>query len=351
MLQTNPETAEATNESSASASGVGDVASQSKDLASNPGDVPGEVDVSIDSVWSTIDNMVDGFVNRLPFLLVGVLVFVLFYVLGRFVRRLVRNFTQDKRSANVGRVLGRIAQWTLIFLGLLIGLAVIAPSVTPAKLLTSLGVGGVAVGFAFKDILQNFMAGLLILLGEPFRVGDQIVSGDHEGTVESIETRATNIRTYDGRKVVIPNSQIYTNPVVVNTAFEHVRSQYDVGIGYGDDLREAARVMLETMKGLDSVSDDPAPDVVVTELAGSSVVLRARWWSKAERAEVVHTGDEVIAGIKEALDRAGIDMPYPTQVTLLHDQTEATDGDRTRQREGWPAGDDPPQPRPIAAGN
>ncbi|EMI17426.1 mechanosensitive ion channel protein MscS [Rhodopirellula maiorica SM1] len=317
------------------------------DDVANPKDVPGEVDVNIDTVWGTVDNMIDSFLDRLPFLLVGIVVFAIFYFVAKLVRRFIRSSTHGKSSANLGRVMGRVAQWVLVFVGLILAVAIMAPSVTPGKLLTSLGIGGVAIGFAFKDILQNFMAGLLILLNEPFKIGDQIVSGDHEGTVESIKTRATLIKTYDGKRVVIPNSQIYTNPVVVNTAYDCIRTQYDVGVGYGDDLRHAAKVILQTLQNTEGVVSDPAPDVVATELGGSSVVLRARWWTASERVNVVRTGNAVISDIKKALDDAGIDMPYPTNVTLLHDQTEDCDGDRTQQREGWPAGENPPNPRPI----
>lgn len=309
----------------------------------NSGDKPGQVDVSLDTAWVTIDNMVDAVVARLPHMAIALVIFVVFYIIAKIVRSVIRNTTAERQSANVGKVMGRISQWVIIFLGLMIAVAVVAPTVTPGRVLATLGVGGVAIGFAFKDILQNFMAGLLILLREPFQVGDQIVSGDHEGTVESIETRATMIKTYNGRRVVIPNSQIYTNPVVVNTAYDTQRSQYDVGIGYGDDLREAAKVILKAVKASPGVLEDPAPEVLVVELAGSTVNLRPRWWCKSDRASVVNTSHEVIANIKEALDEANIDMPYPTSVQLFHDQTESTDGDRTRQREGWPAGDNPPE--------
>lgn len=311
-------------------------------------DETGKVDVSAATIWETVDNLVDGFIDRLPFLLIGIVVFVASWFVSKSVRGLIRRYTKGKDSANVGRVLGRLAQWGLIFVGLLIAVAIMAPSVTPAKLLTSLGIGGVAIGFAFKDILQNFMAGLLILLREPFQIGDQIISGDFEGTVQSIETRATMIKTYDGRLVVIPNSQIYTNPVVVNTAFECQRSHYDIGIGYGDDLRRAKQVILDAVRSVEGVLSDPAPEVLVVELAGATVNLRARWWTAPDRASVVHASDEVIACVKEALDEAMIDMPYPTQVVLFHDQTEETDGDRTQQREGWPAGNSPPRARTIA---
>lgn len=312
-------------------------------------DEPGKVDVSAATVWETIDGIIDGFLDRLPFIVLGAAVFGLFYFLARVAGRMVRRATEGKSSANLGKVMGRISQWALMFVGLVIAVTIIAPSVTPAKLLTSLGIGGVAIGFAFKDILQNFMAGLLILLREPFRVGDQIISGDFEGTVESIETRATIIKTYDGRRVVVPNSQIYTNPVMVNTAHDSRRSQYDIGIGYGDDHREAARVIQRAMERTDGVLSDPAPDVLVVELAGSSVNLRARWWTASDRASVVGVANDVLSNVKEDLDAAHIDMPYPTRVVLFHDQTEETDGDRTRQREGWPTGEAPPKPRTIAS--
>lgn len=316
---------------------------------SNPiQDKTGEVDVSVASIWETIDNLVDGFIDRLPFIAIAVVIFIVFWILGSLARKVIKNATKGKRSANLGRVLGRLGQWALIFIGLVIAVAVVAPSVTPGRLMASLGVGGVAIGFAFKDILQNFMAGILILLREPFNIGDQIVSGDYEGTVESIETRATMIKTYDGRRVVIPNSQIYTNPVVVNTAFDSKRSQYDVGVGYGDNLQEAMDVTLAAVKSVEGVLREPVPDVLVSALAGSTVNLRARWWTKSDRASEVQVSNLVIAAIKTALDDAAIDMPYPTQVVLFHDQTEETDGDRTRQREGWPAGNEPPKARTVA---
>jgi small conductance mechanosensitive channel len=116
-------------------------------------------------------------------------------------------------------------------------------------LIQLLGISGVAIGFAFRDILQNFLAGILILLTEPFQIDDQIVFKGFEGTVENIETRATTIRTYDGRRIVIPNSELFTNSVTVNTAFDNRRLEYDVGIGYGDDIRaNASKLLLITTK-------------------------------------------------------------------------------------------------------
>jgi small-conductance mechanosensitive channel len=224
------------------------------------------------------------------------------------------------------------------------------PSFTPADLVGALGIGSVAIGFAFKDILQNFLAGLLILVTRPFGVGDQIRFKDYEGTVEDIQTRATYIKTYDGRRVIIPNGELYTNSVTVNTAFPQRRWQYDVGIGYGDDVDRAREIILRVLQEAQDVVPDPKADVIVVDLAESTVNLRARWWTRSQMADGLAAQDRVLTAVKRALTEAGIDLPFPTRQILLHDQTEATDGDRRRQREGWPAGDgEVPATRGIAA--
>jgi small-conductance mechanosensitive channel len=226
----------------------------------------------------------------------------------------------------------------------------VIPTFQAGDLVQLLGISGVAIGFAFRDILQNFLSGILILLTEPFQIDDQIVFKDFEGTVENIETRATTIRTYDGRRIVIPNSELFTNSVTVNTAFDNRRLEYDVGIGYGDDIDLAKQLMLEAMHSVDEVLKDPAPDVLVMELAESTVNIRVRWWvHPPRRADNLISRDKVITAIKKKLVENGIDLPFPTQQILFHDQTEETDGNRSRQREGWPSGKgEVPKPRRIS---
>jgi len=151
--------------------------------------------------------------------------------------------------------------------------------------------------------------------------------------------------------VVIPNADLFSESVIVNTAFDSRRSEYDVGIGYGDDIETARALILEVLGQTPGVLSDPAPDVLVVALAASTVNLRARWWSKPQRGEVLAVQDRVLTAIKTTLSAHGIDLPFDTQVVLFHDQTEETDGDRRRQREGWPAGrGEVPEARGLAAG-
>ncbi len=307
---------------------------------------------SIAAAWSKITGLIDGFIVLLPNIFLALIVFILFFFAARWLKKLVKRLTRRHRQArNLGMVLGRLAQGVVILIGLFVALSIVIPTFRAGDLIQLLGISGVAIGFAFRDILQNFLAGILILLTEPFQIDDQIVFNDFEGTVENIETRATTIKTYDGRRIVIPNSELFTNSVTVNTAFESRRMEYDVGIGYGDNIDEAKRLMLEAIYSVDEVLRDPAPDVLALELAESNVNIRARWWIKPpRRIDDLNSRDKVISAIKQKLYvENGIDLPYPTRQILVHDQTESTDGDRTRQREGWPAGNKKvPKPRGIS---
>ena len=305
---------------------------------------------SLTTAWGKIQAMIDGLIFMLPNIVLAIIVFALFYLAARGIRSLVKRLTRRHRQArNLGLVLGRLSQGITILVGLFVALSIVIPSFKAGDLIQLLGISGVAIGFAFRDILQNFLAGILILLTEPFQIDDQIVFKNFEGTVENIQTRATTIRTYDGRRIVIPNAELFTNAVTVNTAFENRRVQYDVGIGYGDDIDQAKELILEAIASVDGVLREPSPDALVMELAGSSVNIRARWWIKPpRRADALDMQDKVLTAIKKKLFANGIDLPFPTQQILFHDQTEETDGNRSRQREGWPAGNkEVPKPRSI----
>ena len=302
------------------------------------------------AAWRNLEEMINSLIASLPNLVIALIILLFGYFLAKLLRRLALRLVERASLPPTARlVFGRLAQWTMMFIALLIALLILFPSFNAGQLIDLLGIGGVAIGFAFRDIVQNFLAGILILLTQPFRIDDQIVVGDYEGTVEDIQTRATFIKTYDGRRVVIPNSDLFTQSVIVNTAFPIRRIEQEVGIGYGDDIEQARQVILNVLGQLEGVLTDPAPDVRVSSLADFAVVLRVRWWSDSRRAEVMVLEDEVLSRVKVELTKVGIDLPFPTQHVLFHDQTEETDGDRRRQREGWPAGSEPvPEPRKVS---
>jgi small-conductance mechanosensitive channel len=308
--------------------------------------------MDLDFSLAKLDVLFKGFWDALPGILLAAIVFALFYAIARGITWVIRRATEKRgHGRNVGIVIGRLGQGLVLLVGLLVALTVALPTFKPGDVVQFLGIGSVAIGFAFRDILQNFLAGILLLLTHPFRIGDQIIAGSHEGTVEDIQTRATFIQTYDGRRIVIPNATLFTEKVIVNTAFKQRRIEYDIGVGYGDDIERAKELILQAIHSADDVLSDPAPEVLVMELGPSSVSLRARWWIRPpRRADALDARDRVLKAVKRSLMDHGIDLPFPTQQILFHDQTEDADGDRRHQREGWPAAgqSDTPCPRGIA---
>ncbi|NNE99330.1 MAG: mechanosensitive ion channel family protein [Pyrinomonadaceae bacterium] len=216
-------------------------------------------------------------------------------------------------------LMARIAFFLVIIFGAFVAATVIFPGVNPGDLIAGLGIGSVALGFAFKDVLQNLFAGFLILLYRPFAIGDQIKIDDFEGTVEEINVRATKIKTYDGERVVVPNNELYMKSVLVRTAFPHRRTKIEVGIGYDESHEKAREILLGVLKNTEDIVDNPEPEVEVVALADSSVNLRMLFWTDSVKSVTRRTSDKVVSETKRALDEAGIEIPFPQRVVTMVD--------------------------------
>ena len=251
---------------------------------------------------NTMHEMISGFRAALPRFILALLVLIFFYFLSFLVKKAVRRSRDvDPSHRTLRMAMGRIVQGAIIIIGALIAVAAAFPGFTPANLISALGIGGIAIGFAFKDIFENFLAGILILITRPFRIGDQIIYDRYEGTVEDIWTRATWLRTYDGRRILIPNSELFKNTVTVNTAFATRRLEYDFKLGAAVDIEKAKSAILGVLHGSEDVLADPAPDAVLVRFDQADTILRARWWSPSHAAEVVHARDRVLTAARSAL--------------------------------------------------
>lgn len=170
----------------------------------------------LSNAWKSGDRIIDKTIDLLPNLILACAIFVVFAVVARVGKSLIERLGERKKMRqNAALLLGKLTQLVVVILGFLIAVSVVAPSFTASDLIKTLGIGGVAIGFAFQNILQNFLAGILLLLHEPFRIGDQINVTGLEGIVDTIQTRATIIHTKDKDRVVIPNATLFTNPVTV----------------------------------------------------------------------------------------------------------------------------------------
>lgn len=250
--------------------------------------------------------MVEGFVDRLPALAVAVAVFILFYYLSLIVDRVIRKAIPKHRQ-NLGVVFARLIGGATVLLGFLVAFSIVAPSFQAADLIKVLGIGGVAIGFAFQNILQNFLAGLLLLWSEPFRVGDEIKLDAFEGTVEEIQARATIVQTYDERRVVIPNADLFTHSVIVNTALDRRRWEYDLSLSNGENLGELKSLIADAVRSVPGVLSDPLPEVFVMDvnaLDATGVKVRVLWWTHDPRQHgMLGSYDRVLTAISEALGR------------------------------------------------
>jgi len=308
---------------------------------------PREFDTGV--VWQTLRNLGEGFLAQLPYIVIGIVVFGVFLIVARIVKSIVHAAgARTRLDVMLADLLGRLASFAIVILGLFVAAVVIFPAFKPGDLITGLGITSVAIGFAFKDVLQNFFAGILILWRRPFVVGDQIRTKEYEGTVEEINIRSTRLKTYDGERAVLPNGDVYTNAILVRTAYDRRRIRFTVGIGYPDSIEEARETISHVLRETEGVLADPGPWVYVSELAPSSVNFTVYFWTGSQQANVLEISDRVATGIKLALDHAGIDLPYPHTVVLFHDTTGTREGDinlaeylsardRTQAHDGQPA--------------
>ena len=270
----------------------------------------------------------------LPNLVLAAAVLAVAYLMGKYSARLVRAIVgRAGQPASVGLLLGRLATYVVVIFGALVALSTVFPSFTANSLVQTLGIGGVAVGFAFKDIFQNFLAGVIILISRPFRIGDAISVKGYEGIVEDIQTRATMIRTYDNQRIVIPNSTVFTQEVKVISAFESRRVEIEFTLDFGTDVPKAKSTIVEALQGVEGIDERPAPDVLTMNFGDSGVVLRMRYWITPSKADFLKVRDAAMMAVMAAFQKTGIDFPISTVV--VRDPAKKNDDAST---EKWASG-------------
>lgn len=253
-----------------------------------------------------------GFLGHLPFLAVGVVALVATWALARlftrFSHRLLANQGLRGSLKELIERLITIGIWTL---GLLLSSMIVFPGLTPAKALGALGLASVAVGFAFKDIFENFFAGILLLWRFPFERGDLIECNDLVGRVEEITIRMTQLRRVTGELVVVPNSHLFKNPVQVLTNPAKRRISVVAGIAYDEKIEEAVPVIQEAVEACGSVDGEHEVEVFPMAFGASSIDIEVTWWTDPTPLDLRRSRGEVVTAVKQALDAAGIEIPFP----------------------------------------
>jgi small conductance mechanosensitive channel len=262
------------------------------------------------SVETAFGRLVESAIIIIPRALAALLVIGLFWGLASGVRALMRViFRRIVDDLTVENLIKQVAYYAVWILGFIVALD--AFGFDPQTVATGLGLTSLALGFALKDILSNFISGILILVLRPFELGDQIIVGDTEGNVERIELRATQIRTYDGRVVLVPNAEVFTSRITNNTAAPIRRSSVTLFLGYDSDLPRAMMVMEEAAQSASGVLTEPEVSIRIRELAQDDIIVEVRFWTDSRRSDFVATTSTVRASIVAALKNAGIGLPEP----------------------------------------
>jgi len=280
-----------------------------------------------DNFWESLSNAFSSswqsFIRHLPQYLVGLLIIVAGILISNGItkgfRRAVSRRSNDPLMTNF---LAKSIKLVLIVLVILIGLRAAGFGGIAAGLLTTAGASAIILGFAFRDIGENFISGVILSFNRPFDVNDTVQIGDVFGKVKAMEFRYTKIKTFDGQDVYIPNSDIIKKAVFNYTEDGFLRLDFSVGIDYDDDIETASQIVLKTIHDTTDVVEDSQHEtfVVVDNLDTNTVVLKAYFWVNTTeyRHMALLIRSKAIKAAKEALAAAGISMPANIQEIKLY---------------------------------
>ncbi|WP_082859377.1 mechanosensitive ion channel family protein [Microbulbifer sp. Q7] len=273
---------------------------------------PSSLSHVVDTVMASLDGIWEGFLAHIPFFIASVLMLVLTWIIATFVGKAARRFARKTtRKPSLQDLLVRLTRIFIWVLGVLITAMVLFPGLTPAKALGGLGLLSVAVGFAFRDIFENFFAGILILWRFPFEAGDVIKCEGVEGRVEAVEVRNTAIRRTTGELVIVPNLFLFKNPCEILTDRNKRRITIIAGIAYGEDVSTAVEVIKAAVGECETVKEDEPIQIFPQGFGDSSVDIEVTWWAGSTPFEERRSRGEVVTAVKRALDEAGIEIPFP----------------------------------------
>ncbi|NJK39765.1 MAG: mechanosensitive ion channel family protein [Oscillatoriales cyanobacterium RM2_1_1] len=280
----------------------------------------------LEAILESLQELVASSVKLIPAVLTALIIILLTRYAAQFIQGLVNRISHGTvRSHSLQLLLSKTSYVATWVIGILMACVIAFPGLSLGNIITTLGLSSVAIGFAFQDIFKNFLAGILLLLQEPFKINDQIIIGDYEGTVENIDIRTTRIKTYQGEKVLLPNSMVFTSPVQVRTAFNSRRTDLAVGVDYNTPLSKAAKILEQTILEVDGVLNDPFPEIDLVSFNDSSIDFLVRYWTAPRQKGVRQAQTKAIIAIKSALDQAEISIPYPIRTLYFYNQEKYVD--------------------------
>ena len=276
------------------------------------------MDLQLDQAFSDsmaqVTGWIEGLIRTLPDIVGAVVVLILFWFVAKTVRRIVTRLLD--RATDHGPVKNLVGTTTFLVIlaaGLMVALGILDLEKTVTSLLAGVGIIGLALGFAFQDIAANLISGVMMSVRRPFTDGDLIETGDFMGIVQTIDLRATTIRTLTGQEVRIPNSSVHSNAVVNYSTTGERRVDVACGVTYTQDLEAAAEVALEAARSVEGRDESREPELLWESFGGSSIDFVLRFWIPfgSSQKEWLEARSNAMVALKKAFDEAGVGIPYP----------------------------------------
>lgn len=268
------------------------------------------------SMTTILQQLLVDFLTLLPSLIAALVVFAVGLYIASIIRRLVRRGL-ERRTQNSQPItlLSQLSYWLVVILMAAISLQMVGFNLT--AFLAGLGIAGITIGFALQDVSKNFIAGVLMLIQQPFDIGEFIMVDDYAGTVEAIDLRATQVRTVDGKLVLIPNGEVMVSAITNFSEAEKRRVAISTGVAYESDPDDVRRTALAAITNIEGLISDPLPNVLFENFGNTTMDLTIYFWIDTSQTNVASAKDAGLKVIKNAFEQAQIDMPLPAQKVYL----------------------------------
>jgi small conductance mechanosensitive channel len=267
-------------------------------------------------IQSILQDWLNALIDFLPKIISALVIFFVSIFGAGFLAKSIKKLSARRISSEeIQQMIFRITRWTIIVIGTIVALGQVNFNVT--GFIAGLGVAGFTIGFALQDIAKNFISGLLLLYRQPFKISDYVKVSDYSGEVKRINIRDTEIETLDGELVIIPNRDVFENPIINYTHSSLRRRTVTIGLGYEEDVDQAVEIFLKAISGVDGVESTPRPSIIAQELGDSALILAARFWVNQQEVNILNVHSRVVKSIKETAEKNDIDLPYPVQTIKL----------------------------------
>lgn len=265
-----------------------------------------------------IDTFIDNLIRGIPNLLTALAIFVAGVYVARVLSRIVQRVLERRKAPEgVIHLLAELTRVSVIVIGVITALQ---RFFDVTAFLAGLGIIGFTVGFALQDVMKNFAAGVILLVQQPFHVGEAIGVAGFDGTVLEIDLRSTEIKALDGRIVNIPNADILAHPIVNYTRADRRRIELSVGVGYDTDMEAARRAALEAVQNVPGFVAEPAPLLGFSNFGDSALELNAYFWIDTASTNPLAAKDAALSLVRDALDEQGVDIPFPIRTVYMRSQ-------------------------------